>query len=252
MQNVANGKFPELIMRLEESMLSARGKKLKICRAGALLTLILCAVPGCLPTVEEISRQVKQETEIEYRAANEVLAKCEQRLATDPEMAVIRGKSGISFNGCPIDYFDDKYPTKEELKAVKKYGQLMQACYDGYIKALPQPKTFEEFNIMLRTEKDGKENLKAVQALYAGKLTWAQFGIVCDKIATERMSVESAITQRNINQMEEGLNRQIREAQQRAAEERRHQEKIDTIRRSAPSSATCTDVGGGMSHCTLQ
>ncbi|MDR1890390.1 MAG: hypothetical protein LBQ81_13640 [Zoogloeaceae bacterium] len=110
------------------------------------------------------------------------------RLASDPDLAIIRGKSGISFEGCPVDISDHHYPTEDERVAIEKFGRLMNEYYDKLMQEnMYYAKSMSDHDFLQRNKEQMDSHLQSVLALHEGKLTWAQFGQVCEQIVAERM-----------------------------------------------------------------
>ncbi|MDR2626104.1 MAG: hypothetical protein LBC37_07195 [Zoogloeaceae bacterium] len=142
----------------------------------ALLMLAGCSSLGMLIAGKAVNR--------EYIA----------RLATDPELAIIRGKPGVSFEGCPQNATDDHYPTEEERVAIGKFGKLMAEYYDTFMREnLFHASTESEYAFLQRNKVQMDAHLQAVLALYAGKFTWAEYGQLCAQIDSERMQAEVSV-----------------------------------------------------------
>jgi len=214
----------------------------------------MCGMPGC---VSEIDAKHKVASEEYGRKTKELKEKYSQELNSDPNLASIRGKPGISFDGCPTDHFDNTYPTQEQREAIKKYHNLLEVYGNEELQAqlmlIGGRNPMFYAGMLQRSEAQLKQHLASIRALHAGRLTWAQFGAVCEQIDTGRRNTEFGVQQQqwdNFNQQQE----QIRKEQQ---VERRHQEAIEAIRQSgkqqqnspSPSSTTCYPGPGGQVTC---
>ena len=180
-----------------------------------------------------------------------VQEKYRQKLASDPELTIIRGKSGITFDGCQTDHFDNNYPTNEEREAIKKFGRLMAAYFDEMYESQALSGNIA---MLQRTRAQMMQDLASTRALYEGKLTWTQFGVMCEQIIENRRNTEIAIDQRRWD----NFNKQQEEIRKERQDERRHQETMEAIRQSgqkqgssspSPSSTTCYPGPGGQVTC---
>lgn len=223
-----------------------------------LIGLLMLALSSCATVTPQPAISAKYEAD---RAQTQAIHnEYADRLANDPELAIIRGKSGISFTGNPLDNFDNNYPTQDELVAIKKYGRLMEEYFGKLCKnemRVAQESTlgFEQKAIGMALAQDNcarwNAHVQAVVALHSGRLTWAQFGRTA-------IQIDSAPQQgfRNALQRQGEIDRQRAEAlraeqekrEREFTEERRHQEILR--QQSAPRSTTCTPGSGGAVHCS--
>ncbi|MDR3158347.1 MAG: hypothetical protein LBU11_04910 [Zoogloeaceae bacterium] len=116
------------------------------------------------------------------------------RLAADPELAITRGKTGVSFEGCPLDAADNRYPSEEERVVIGKFGDLMAEYYDTLMREnLFHARTESEHAFLQRNKVQMDAQLQAALALYAGKFTWTEYGQLCARIDSERIQAEVSV-----------------------------------------------------------
>jgi len=220
-------------------------------RRGAVLVLACASVMlgGCLYSS---SFDKKYDAEYEKLRAEqaEVRKYYIDKLANDPELAIIRGKSGISFNSSPLDNFDDALPTQAERVAIKKYGMLMREYFDKMCEFEEESARKTHPSFRLRALGGARDvcqtqdaHVEAVATFYRGKMTWADFGRLVNRI-------DKGFGDRMHQRHEESaraFDATIEKMRKEDIEERRHQETIRAQQKSTTS--TCTIIGGVMS-CT--
>jgi hypothetical protein len=211
----------------------------------------------------------------QYSGTHDILADYATRLANDPELAIIRGKSGISFTGNPVDPFDDKTPSQAERVAIRKYERLMREYYgklcafDLEQAALLEKQVAEDvnkvggfFDLIERVTAGGNgfgrelketplldggkaaaysrcnamnQRVEAVAQLYSGKLTWAQYGRLNQQIDN---NLEQRDIQRTMESAHEWDARRAREREAReAAQKKRNENEERELRRRALENA---------------
>ncbi|MDR1351546.1 MAG: hypothetical protein LBJ59_12375, partial [Zoogloeaceae bacterium] len=131
------------------------------------------------------------------------------RLASDPDLVIMREKCGISLEECPVDIFDNAYPTEDERAAIKKFGRLQEEYFDNYwsVQMDYANATNGNFAFLQRSKAQMNSLLQATVALHEGKFTWAQYGQTVAQINSDRM----------------------KEEYEKQEEARRHQEIIQTL-----------------------
>jgi hypothetical protein len=151
-------------------------------KRGFMLFAFLLALAGCAnrgPMMMDVGNAIKRE----YT----------QRLATEPDFAMIRGKPGICIEDCPLRVHasDNRYPTEAELAAIAKFERLMWSYYNKFMKeSRLHARSAREHAFLQREQSQMDSHLQAVFALHDGKLTWMQYGQLCAQIFSDRMAAE--------------------------------------------------------------
>jgi hypothetical protein len=222
-------------------------------KTGVVVALLLAAAvfSGCTDYNARI-RQIQEELAVklaqiarekDVRPDSQTLPELVEKnsiLRSDPELADIRDKSGISFTGCPVDPSDNTYPTEVQRKAIRKFSMIFQERRNSEISEMVY---FDEFpgasNLGMRklalSALDARMNVFG--ALYNKKLTWRQHGELCAKIEAEYAAKDANLDRVNAqnNARAEAVRRQQeyqqeQERRRQQQEERRHRETIDAIR----------------------
>jgi hypothetical protein len=214
-------------------------------RHAAVSLFVVLALSGCVSRVFEEQQQARDESIKDLDSVKETYIK---KLAFDPELAIIRGKSGISFNGCPIDRFDGSYPTEAERKAIKRFANLQAEYFAESDKAFAKGLTSMRDLSMaqkIRTAEDNHET--AAVMLYEKKLNWRQYGELCTKIDAGIMNEMI----RDDQQFWNDFNRAEQQRRKEQQEERRHQETINATQGSRTTTTNCSSSGGS-TFCTTR